>query len=420
MGTDNRFEYAATTVGGRRVEGSIMAPSIDEARQQLREMSLDPIERIEPIAGTRPIKSLGTADFVAFNDQLIQLSRAGMPIETGMRVVADDLRSGRLKSAVDAVVRELDAGQTLARAIDNHRGAFPSLYADVIDAGVKSNNLPGLLSGMSRHAVMTRELKWNLIRSVAYPAAVLVGLAVVALFLGKYVFPILIDLFESFRLETNIRAAFVSKLWGRSRPLVSSSAMLQAGMIAGTVLPWVVGSAIVAVVGSVMAWPVLRKSGLDRTLIDRVFMRVPLVGPVLRFGFMSRWCDVARLGVDAGMDLPAAMRLAAGAIGSPRLSADSDKLISSVESGRGLDGVTDLDLMPATVPTLIDISTRTGGLSSSLGSLSRLYLDHANARSAAIPVVLLPLLVILVGAAILAFLAAILGPLLALIEGISG
>src|SRR5436305_728989 len=80
--------------------------------------------------------------------------------------------------------------------------------------------------------------------------------------------------------------------------------------------------------GVPLAWQVLRSTGREGGIVERLVMPLPLVGPVLRFALVARWCDAARLAVSAGLDLPAAIEMAADATGSKGLAEDGREMIS--------------------------------------------------------------------------------------------
>ena len=123
-----------------------------------------------------------------------------------------------------------------------------------------------------------------------------------------------------------------------------------------------------------------------------------------------------------GMDLPAAFRTAADAVGSPRLARNANMLATRVESGRALseDDAGDHGLVPATVVAAIDLASRQNALPDTLGTLADMYQQQARAKVGLIPAVLTPLLLgaltLMVGFIVLALFA----PFVTLIQALSG
>lgn len=416
MPASQTFRYEAISAEGRVVTGQIDASDEPSAREELRRLSLSP-RRFEPVAAPR-VAPLGATDFAAFNEQLAHLARAGLPVEHGLRLVAQDLSRGRLKSAVDAVSADVAAGVELPAAIDRHRRAFPPLYANVVDAGIRAGNLPAVLFNVGRHLELTQRLRTTLTRALAYPVALLLSLVLVSAFLSAHVLPVM----SAFFMKPNgaLQSSYdIAWQFGRPgpRPTIPwvTLAMLQFGRIA----PWIALAAIVAVLGGLVLWPLLRGTRLGARVRDDVLVRLPLVGPAVRFDLVGRWCDAARIGVEAGLDLPAAVALANGAIGSRRLARDGGRIVDALSAGNGVAAAGPFGLLPPTVPATLDLAARSRELPRALATLSDLYARQAEARARAIPLVLTPILLILIAAVIAVMLASIFVPLVRMLSSLT-
>src|SRR3954451_24245878 len=132
------FAYTAQTFDGQPMTGTIDASSLEDASKRLANLRLR-IIRIDPAERPRA-KQLSGEDFAAFNQQLAHLSSAGLPIEQGLRLIAEDLRHGGLAQSVRHVSEELERGVPLGEAFKRHQQQFPPLYGTLIDAGVRTGN----------------------------------------------------------------------------------------------------------------------------------------------------------------------------------------------------------------------------------------------------------------------------------------
>src|SRR5690348_11113095 len=113
LGTDEpkagTFRYAAQTLDGVAMNGTIDASSVDDASERLRKLQLRVMEiKAEP-KPPRP-RALSGVDFAMFNQQLAHLSSAGLPVEQGLRLIAEDFDRGRLAQTVRSVADELESG----------------------------------------------------------------------------------------------------------------------------------------------------------------------------------------------------------------------------------------------------------------------------------------------------------------------
>ncbi|HEV7299332.1 MAG TPA: type II secretion system F family protein [Tepidisphaeraceae bacterium] len=391
------FAYRAQSNAGDAINGSIDARDADDAQARLSRLGL----RVLELNSATPVKPkpLRGDDFVAFNQQLGQLASAGLPLEQGLRLIAQDMRSGRLSRTVNLVAEELERGVPIGEAFQRHQTQFPPLYGRLMDAGVRSGNLPAMLLNLSRYSELVQRLRGLLWRSAAYPLMVLIGLALVLLFLSQFVLPQFESIFESFRVQ--LPAVTQLLLWF------------------GRVLPMLLIVVVILCVGAFVLLPMLRHRGDG--FGQSAMLSLPLVGPVLRRSLLARWCDAVKLAVDAGLDLPAAVGLASDAVRSPALRHDGDALLDWLQSSPvAHQPPPGLRLLPASVTATVALAVREQQLSNGLGTLAQMYAQQAEQRMAVIPAVLGPVLLIVVTIIIGFILLGILAPMISLLKSITG
>jgi type IV pilus assembly protein PilC len=391
------FSYQAQTDDGQRMAGTIDAPDVETATNRLHSLRLR-VTEIRPADAPSRSRSIRGEDFLAFNQQLAQLTKAGLPVERGLRLIAGDIRRGRLKRTVEEIATELEAGTPLGEAFDKHRDKFPSLYGRIVEAGVRGGNLPGILLNLGRHLETEQRLRNTLWRTLSYPAMVFVGLLIVMLFITYAILPHLAGVYQEFHLAL---------------PDVTKALLWIAGIV-----PWVAGALLVLILLVPVIWGLLVATGKDRAAADVVLLPLPLVGPVLRNSLMARWLDAARIAVDAGLDLPAAIQLADDATGSPKLRRDGEALINALQNGRPLGAVA-TTLLPATIPAAIEFSSGQQDLPLTLGTLAEMYERQADIRIQMIPSILTPTLVIAIALSVGFVIAGLFSPLVSLINGMT-
>jgi type II secretory pathway component PulF len=393
------FAYAGTAPDGSPVSGSIDARDADAARQKLEQLGVR-ITDLAPTARPKPAKPLRGDDFIAFNQELAQLARAGLPVEQGLRLIAADLRSGRLATTVREVADDLEKGVPLPEAFEKHRGRFPHLYGRLVDAGIRANNLPAVLFNLGRHLELVQRLRRTLWRGLSYPLMLLVVLFCIVAFLGLVVLPQFNGIFKDFGIRL---PAITQLLLDISRAMPAILLVVLAVAIAVPLL-----------------WIFARSRGWDQDVVDAAVLPLPLVGPAVRKNLLARWCDAVRVGVDAGLDLPASIDLADDAIGNPSLRRDGARLNQALAAGRRLRDEPRLSLLPPVVPAAIELAGSHHGLSETLASLSTMYQRQSELRIAAIPAVLTPLLILVLGFIVGFVVLGLFAPLISLIQTVSG
>lgn len=392
------FSYNAQTIDGQRFAGTMEAVNAEEAARRLDAMRLRVLEiaPAQPPPRGRPLRG---DDFAAFNQQLAQLTAAGMPVEQGLRLIAMDLRKGRMARTIEQVAAELERGTPLDQAFEKFGNQFPPLYGRLIRAGIKSNNLPGVLLNLGRHIEAIGRLRQSLWGVIAYPLFVLIVFCLLISFLAIAVLPQFEKVYADFHLRL---------------PVIT-----QALLAFGHIAPALVVALLVGFIGGPILWGVLQATGYGPTIIERIVIPLPLIGPIIRDNLLARWCDAARIAVDAGLDLPSALSLAGEATGSRQLTRDGQGLIAALAAGQPLN-TAKTRLLPPSVPATLQFASGTNDLGATLGSLAELYQRQANLRLAALPGILTPILVIVLALLIGFVIIALLGPIISLIEGISG
>ncbi|HEX5245239.1 MAG TPA: type II secretion system F family protein [Tepidisphaeraceae bacterium] len=396
--TSQAFAYQAQTEQGHPMTGMIDAPDAQSAMQQLQMLRLR-VTEIKPTASRPSAKAMRGDAFIAFNQQLAHLTKAGLPVERGLRLIADDIHSGKLARTINQLAAELEAGTPLAQAFEKYQDKFPSLYGRLIDAGVRSGNLAGVLFSLGRHMDTEQRLRATLWRALAYPLMVTIGLVLVMLFISIAVIPQIRSVYEGFHLMLpGVTVALLTV--GRAMPYVSAVLL---------------GLIVIAPI----FWTLLRFAHQDRKAIELLVLPIPMVGPVLRFSLVARWLDAARIATEAGMDLPSAITLASDATGSPGITRDGQAMIDTINAGRPLSGAV-TRVVPTTVPAAMEFAAGHHDLPTALATLSDMYVRQSDLRMQMIPTAVTPLTVILIALMVGFVVAGLFSPLLSLIQGITG
>jgi len=395
------FEYRAQASDGAALSGVIEAADAEAAAWRLQTMGLTVVE-IEPVLRDESTRrgSVDGDDFAAFNEQLAMLAEANMPIEHGLRLIAEDLQNGRLADSVRLIARELESGRTLPEAFDQHRDKFPSMYAELVEVGIASGNLGSTLLNLSRHLAMTGRLRAALWRAAAYPLMVIAAMAVVMMLIGWFIVPQFQTIYADFDVQLPVLTRTVMGLWATA-PVAAIAILL-------------------AIVAFPAFWRLMRAAGREGWFLQTMVLPIPVVGRMLRRNIAARWCDLVGIGVAGGMDLPRAMRMAGRAIGLPGVIDDSDRLSECIESGATLEHAPSLAVLPLTTPQVMAMAQQRGELDAALLTLRNMYDRQAEHGLGALQGLLGPVLLILLAGVMGVTITALFLPLVKLIQSVTG
>jgi len=407
------FAYRAQTRDGQEISGTIDARDPDDARRRLISLQLQNVQ-LQPAAHPPRAAALRGEDFLVFNQQLAQLAGAGLPVEQGLRLVAREMRRGSMRQTLDLVAAELESGKTLPQAVAAYRDKFPPLYSQLIDAGIRSGNLSGILLNLGDHLTLIRRLQSILWQTLSYPVIVLVA------FFGVLYF-ILVELVPKW--EPMIGGFAGTRFWVRMAgnynpqifqlPFYTRALFAVSDFVAAVPVAAVGAVAAVVAIGAILF---LRATGRNEGFTERLMLPLPLVGIVLRRNLVSRWCHAVALAVEAGLDLPAAIKLADDATASPILRADGAALIAALTAGQPISSPPPGKILPGTVVAAMEASAQRGDLNLTLRALSQMYQQQAELRLGAIQAILTPMLLLVVGVFVGGLMVALFAPLLSLLN----
>ena len=395
--TENQFSYTGTLPTGMSISGTLAAPDQSTAVDILKKMNVE-ISQVHAIA--RPassgnVRPLGREDFKTFNQQLALLIKSGLPVEYGLHLLAVDLGRGRLAKTIAAISSELDSGLTLPQAIERHRGEFPADYAQLLEAGIGSNNLSAVLLTLEGHLQLTQKLGDALRRALSYPMFVALALLAVVSFLDFYVLPQVRSIMHWLTLEGE-----------KTLPLITRVVLSVSG-----VLPEILAVMAVLIAAGVIFWLLFRRRPIMLYLRDSIACYLPLIGPPLRLSLLERWCGALNVAIVGGMNLPQALDLAGTISGSPRVRADSSALAMALSQGTKLEYVPVGRIIPKTAVMMIQAGMDNRNLSDTLVTMGESYRRQAEMRIAALVPVLSVASLLLIAAVVVVLTLSIFLPL---------
>jgi type II secretory pathway component PulF len=342
---------------------------------------------------------LNAADTAQLSEQIAGLTRAGVPLSTGLTALAEELPRGALRRSMSELAQTLETGLPLDQAIEIQSGRIPAHLRGLVIAGIRSGNLGDFLSRFSGYVGIGTEVKRRLWLNLAYP--VITACAALALFV--LVSTILISQFESIYRDFGI------PLPGLTNAIIAMSHMVN------TIWPPV---AILLAVGfcTWLAASVFLKPAMRRSLAGRI----PVLGAVWRTTSLAEFCHLLALLLESQLPLPEALRLTGEGVQDVDMDEACRAMAVEVESGRSLaEAMAAKRLFPAGLPSLLRWAERDKSLAEVLHMAGTMFETRARAHSTFTGTAVTVLCVLLV-LGMLTVIPALFLPLITLISRLSG
>lgn len=117
-------------------------------------------------------KSATLEQFLALNDEMAALIRAGIPLEMGLSQVAGSATGG-LARLSERLSERMEAGASLEKALADEGDRVPGVYLAVVEAGLRADRLPEALETVTGLARKLLDLHRRAALAFVYPLIVL-------------------------------------------------------------------------------------------------------------------------------------------------------------------------------------------------------------------------------------------------------
>jgi type IV pilus assembly protein PilC len=396
------FWYSALTDAGVVQEGWMTAPDENVLADQLRAAGSFLIRtEARGKAGHDVGKSgiltdgqVDRKDLLAFLEYVAGSFDVGIPMLETLDDVVNRLQSKRLKKIVVEIRFAVsEEGKSLSTALSEHPKAFPELYVGTIRAGEASGELGFALRQLVEYMDWQENISSQLKQATAYPGIVLTAVALLVVGLLGFVFPRITPLLRVRNIELPLP----------TRIILALSTFVHND--------WEI--VLVALATLIALTFLARRSDSGRLFLDRIVLKLPVVGPVLRDVYMARIVTYLSLFYRTGVELVLSLSIVERIIANRVIARDIARARELVTDGVSMAAAFGRSpLFPPVVIRAIALGEATGNLDTALTRAKDYYEREIPAAVRRMIIVLQPLLIAGIGGVILMVALAIILPIL--------
>ena len=377
-----KFKYVAIDPDGEQLVGVVKGSSIEGVTESLASQGIH-AQTVRPEG--RSILQLELTphkvkpvELANFSRQMAAFITAGLPLIEALAIIEEESPSKTLRTVVREVADSLRFGESFAEAMGAHADAFPPFYMAVLRSAEATGELDVVMRQLARYIERDMEAKRKIRSALAYPALVFAMSLVTVGVLTVFVLPRFKVFFESFNAELPLA----------TRMLIRATDWFSSSWIYLVLL-------VVAVVVAVIA---ALRTERGRMLRDRFLLRTPVLGDVVRFTVVERFCRVLTSMLEAGVPIPDALRLAS--TGSNNLVFERSLDVARREMLEG-DGIARpiarTKLFPVTVTSMMRVGEETGTLDDQLEVVATYFESELEYKLKKLTNLFEPLAVVFVG-----------------------
>ena len=356
---------------------------------------------IPKIGGRKKVKA---KDLSIFTRQFSVMIDAGLPLVQCLEILAQQQNNKYFQQILLQVRQDVEEGSTLAAAMGRHPRVFDQLYANMVEAGETGGILDLILQRLSTFIEKIVKLKRDIISAMIYPSAVIV-MAVLA------VAVILIFVIPQFQ------QIFLGLLGpGEQLPLPTRIVVALSNFLAG----WGGLAILATIVATVIAFRFYYKTPGGRRNIDRVLLKVPIIGDIFRKISVARFSRTLSTLLSSGVPILQSLDITAKTSGNVIVEEAITKVRVGVERGENfVDPLKATEVFPHMVAQMIGIGEQTGALDAMLGKIADFYEAEVDSAIANLLTLMEPLLIGFLGVTIGSIVVAMYLPLFTLIGKLS-
>ncbi len=400
----SEFRVRAGWPDGSVAEQAVLAADIGAARLEIERRGghVFEVKRKGFALGgpkTAPKGRVKMSDFLIFNQELIALLKAGLPVVRCFELLLERQKNPVLRRVLGDVRDRVNSGASISEAFAAQGDLFPRLYWTSLKAGEKSGEIESVLRRYLKYQKTVIALTRKVVSTLVYPV-ILIALSIgLIAILMTYVIPRFAEFFADFEADL---------------PLLTVVVLAVANFLKANIFLLVGGFAAAGFFAS--RW---FKTASGRQWLDAAVLKVPVVGGIFRRFAITQFTRSLGTLLGGGTPLVPALENAADAIGNRWISRKIAEIIPKVREGgelwRSLDGtgiLTDLTI------EMIKVGESSGALEEMLSSVSEFYDEEIDVLLARVISFVEPAILVLMGGVIVTILLSVYLPMFRLMSSI--
>ena len=323
-----------------------------------------------------------------------------MPIIEGLADLRDSLKYPRFREVVGSLSEAIEGGQTLSQAMEQQRKVFSNIFISLIRSGESSGKLPEVLRGLHESLKWEDELAAQSKKLVMYPAFVGSVVLAATFFLMIFMVPQMKQFVKNMGQE----------LPAQTRLLFFVSDLLAAHGYLLLALPF-----LTLIGGQAL----LRSNPLARIGFDRIKLKIPLVGGVLRKIILSRFASTFALLYASGIPILDAIRTTQDVVGNRYVRRSLERVEQRIIEGQNVTtAFHSVGFFPPLVIRMLRVGESTGALDAALTNVSYFYNRDVKESVEKFQQLIEPALTVLLGLLLGWVMLSVLGPVYEVISKI--
>jgi type IV pilus assembly protein PilC len=385
------YAFRAVDVAGVPSRGEVEATSKAQVTEQLRQRGLIVLDvseqheafKLESIF--QRFKNVKLRNLSIFSRQFATLISSGMPMLRSLYTLEDQTEDEMLKKAIVGVRQDVEAGSSVAGAMERQPGVFDPLYRSMVHAGEGAGRLEEALDRVAHQLEKLDALRRQVRSAMTYPAVVIGLAALVMVLVVGLIVPVFVGIFDE--LAADYPGTDTELPWMTQVTVAMSNVVTKGWYIAIPV--------IAALTYAFLRW---KKTDRGRHQWDRFKLWIPRIGDIVQKVALARWSRTFAGTISSGVPILQAIKISGDTAGNAVVQEAMDDVYASVKKGGTVAGpMQEHPVFPSMVTHMTSVGEESGQLETMLEKIADFYEAEVDAKVKALTAILEPLLICLVG-----------------------
>jgi len=324
-------------------------------------------------------KKVSDKDITLFTRQLATMMKAGVPLLQSFDIVAKGNDNPSVSKLIQDIRSDVETGTSLNQAFRKFPLYFDALFCNLVGAGEQAGILEDLLTRLAIYKEKTLAIKSKIKSAMFYPVSILAVAFVVTAVIMIWVVPAFKQVFASFGADLPAPTLMVMAI---SDFFVAYWYLIFGILFAGLYLFF-------------QSW---KRSVKMQQTMDRLLLKVPIFGPVIRKASIARWTRTLATMFAAGVPLVESLDSVGGASGNAVYLDATKKIQNEVSTGTSLTvAMQNADVFPNMVTQMVSIGEESGSLDNMLGKVADFYEAEVDEAVASLSSLMEPLIMVILG-----------------------
>jgi type IV pilus assembly protein PilC len=342
-------------------------------------------------------RKIGYTEFLLFNQEMITLLKAGIPMIRALEIIIQNTRISRLREVISKAAGNIRNGMQISEAFSSTQIPFQKIYKASLLAGEKSGHLEQILEKFNIYLSKLTNLRRKIVSSLTYPVILLLFMIAMVLVITIFVIPKFTTFFADLEAQLPPLTLF----------FIVSTQYLRENIVLFTVL----------VIMAFTVVKLLEHYNPRVIIIDQLKIKMPFIGRVMHENAIAVFARTLAILLSGGIPVPDAAEIAVETFANRYYYSKICALPEKIRQGNLLsDVLEEIAIIPRILVELVRVGETSGNLTAVLDESADYYERSIDSKINTLISLIEPVIIIALGMVVAMMLVSVYLPIFSIVR----